>query len=145
MTRKRCNRKPIVALPPRGLRPALDAGQRRDLGLAHVMNLDTIKSGAGDEATLWHVVGGVLTWWSVAMRLQRGIDEMDGQVALTTRLVDHYRASGRVEFTGDDYALAKTGVLVMDQLAEAVDRPTAIEAAEWSEKRVERMLEVCRA
>lgn len=143
MTRKHCNRKRAVPLPPRGLRPMLDAGQRRDLGLAHVMNLDTIKSGAGDQAVLWQVVGGVLTWWLVAMKLKRGEDDMDAQVALTTRLVDHYRDTGRVEFAGDDYELAKRGVLVMDLLAEAVDRPTAIEAAEWSEKRVERMSEQC--
>jgi len=139
--RKRCNRKPAVALPPRGLRPMLDAGQRRDLGLAHMVNLDTIARGEASEATLWDVVGGGFTWSYVAMRLQRGEAEMDAQLALNTRLVDHYRETGRIEFIGDDYELAKTGTVVMDLLAEVVDRPTAIAAAEWSERRVERMSE----
>lgn len=121
----------------------LDAAQRRDLGLVHMVNLDTISRGEADEATLWHVVGGVLTWSCVANKLQRGMDEMDLQVALTTRLVDHYGATGRVEFAGDDYELAKTGTVVMDLLAEAVDRPTALEAAARSEKRVERMSQAC--
>lgn len=139
--RKRCNRKRISALVPRGLRPMLDAGQRRDLGLVHMVNLDTISRGEADEATLWQVVGGVLTWSCVANRLERGQVEMDAQLALTTRLVERYRDTGRIEFVDGDYELAKTGTVVMDLLAEVVDRPTAIEAAQWSERRIERMSE----
>jgi hypothetical protein len=141
--RKHCNRKPIVALPPRGMRPMLDAGQRRDLGLVHMVNLDTISRGEADEATLWQVVGGVLTWSCVANRLKRGQVEMDAQLAMTTRLVEHYRDTGVIEFVAGDYELAKTGTVVMDLLAELVDRPTAIAAAESSEKRIERMSEGC--
>lgn len=139
--RKRCNRKRIAALPPRGMRPMLDAGQRRDLGLVHMVNLDTISRGQADEATLWQVVGGVITWSRVAGALKRGEVEMAAQLELTTRLVEHYRDSGRIEFVDGDYELAKTGTVVMDLLAEVVDRPTAIAAARWSERRVERMSE----
>jgi hypothetical protein len=121
----------------------LDAGQRRDLGLAHIINLDTIAGGRGDDDVLWQVVGGVLTWLRVAGALKRGEEEMQQQLALVTRLVERYRATGRVEFAGDDYALAKVGVNVMDALAEAVDRPTAIAAAEWSEAQVAHMNNEC--
>lgn len=141
--RKRCNRRPITALPPRGLRPKLPVDQLRDLDLVHLVNLDTIHRGEADEDTLWAVVGGVLTWSMVASRLQRGEVEMDAQVALTRRLVDHYRACGRVEFTADDYELAKTGTVVMGLLAADVDRPTAIMAAAWSEQRVDLMSAAC--
>lgn len=145
MTRKHCHRRLIKPMPPRGLRPKLDTTQQRDLDLAHHMNLDTIHRGEADEATLWQVVGGVLTWRYVSMRLQRGMVEMDDQMALVTHLVERYRDTGRIEFAGDDYELAKTGVQVMGALAEVVDRPTAIAAATWSELRVERMSEGCHA
>ena len=141
--RKHTNRKRIVPLPPRGMRPLLDAGQRRDLGLVHMVNLDTIARGEADEATLWQVVGGVITWSRVAEALMRGVAEMEAQLALTTRLVEHYRDTGRIEFVAGDYELAKTGTVVMDLLAEMVDRPTAIAAAVWSDQRVERMSEGC--
>ena len=143
MTRKHCNRRPVTPMPPRGLRPMLDSQQQRDLDLVHHVNLDAIRCGDADEATLWQVVGGVLTWLYVAMRLQRGMAEMDAQMALVTRLVEHYRDAGRIEFIGSDYELAKTDVLVMSALAAAVDQPTAIAAATWSEMRVERMSEGC--
>lgn len=113
----------------------LDAGQRRDLGLAHIINLDTIAGGRADVDVLWQVVGGVLTWSRVAVAVKRGVDEMYLQLGVATRLVERYRDCGRVEFAGDDYELAKDGVDVMDALAEIVDRPTAIAAAEWSERR----------
>lgn len=123
----------------------LDAGQRRDLGLAHMVNLDTIARGEADEAVLWQVVGGVLTWSRVADKLDRGLEEMALQVDLVMRLVDRYGRTGVVQFAGEDYELAKTGTVVMDLLAVDVDRFTAIEAANWSELQVERMSEACPA
>ena len=48
-------------------------------------------------------------------------------------------------FTGTDYQIAKAGLDVMDQLAELVDRPTAIAAANWSEAKVAQMVAECRA
>ena len=143
MSRKRCNRQRVIALPPRGLRPKLDAGQRRDLSLAHIANLDTICHGHADEGVLWQVVGGVLTWAKVAEVLGQGIEEMTRQVDLVQQLVDRFGRHGRVGFTGPEYQLAKEGVIVMDLLAEIVDRPTAIAAAEWSERRVEAMSAQC--
>ncbi len=55
------------------------------------------------------------------------------QMGLAARLVNRYRDTGRVLFTGPDYQLAKAGVVIMDDLAEAVDQPTAIVAANWGE------------
>jgi hypothetical protein len=137
--RKQCKRRSIVPLPPRGLRPRLAADQVRDLGLAHVVNLDAIAHDQANEATLWQWIGGVLTWSRVAEQLRAGVPEMQQQVDLATRLVVRHRRTGRVGFSGEDYQLAKEGLQVMDQLAEMVDRPTAVAAAEWSERKVNQL------
>lgn len=130
-------------MPPRGLRPKLAKDQVLDLGLVHAVNLDAIAKGQADEAMLWDWVGGVLTWSKVAELLQIGVDEMNEQLGLATRLVERYGRTGRVAFDGPDYQLAKVGMDVMDQLAERVDRHTANVAADWSEAKVNEMAEAC--
>jgi hypothetical protein len=136
--RKRTRRQPQPSVP-RWLRPRLASDQVRDLELVHLVNLDAIARGEGTEELLWQVVGGTLTWSRVAERLGRGVPEMREQLDLVTRLVQRYGRTGRVAFTGPDYQLAKAGVDVMNQLAQIVDRPTAMEAAAWSEARVNAM------
>lgn len=136
MSRKRCNRRIVLPMPPRGLRPWLDAAQVRDLGLAHSVNLDAIARGEADEAILWQWVGGILTWSRVADLLQAGVPEMQAQLELAHRVIERYGRTERVGFSGPDYQAARAGVQVMDLLAELVDKPTAIAAAEWSERRV---------
>lgn len=133
--RKRCHRRPVAPLPPRGLRPKLTDDQRQDLGLAHIVNLDTLARGEADEGTLWEWVGGTLTWSRVAELLQVGVDEMKAQLELVTTVVERYGRTGRAVFTGPEYQLAKAGVGFMDDLAAIVDRATAIAAADWSEAR----------
>ena len=139
MTKSRTPRWPATL--PRGLRPKLDAGQVRDLGICHLENLDAIATGDATEATLWQVAGAAMTWGRVADLMQTGVPEMSEQLALTSSLIERYKRTGRVLFTGTEYQLAKTGVLVMDQLAEIVDRPTAVVAAEWSERKVNSLRE----
>jgi len=129
--------------PPRGLRPRLTHEQLLDLGLAHVVNLDAIARGEADESMLWQWAGGVLTWSRVAIMLDRGAAEMVEQVSLAARLVERYGRTGRVLFTGTDYQVAKDGVALMDELARHVDRPTAIAAANWSERKVAEMVAEC--
>lgn len=144
MSRRTSPRRPRwPAQPPRGLRPRLAPEQLLDLGLAHVVNLDAIARGEADESLLWQWVGGVLTWSRVAIMLDRGAPEMLEQVRLATRLVQRYGRTGRVLFTGTDYQIAKDGVALMDELARLVDRPTAIAAADWSERKVAQMAAEC--
>lgn len=140
MTRKRCRRRAVVPQPPRGMRPRLDGAQVRDLGLCHVVNLDAIATGAADVSTLWQWVGGVLTWSRVAEALQAGALEMRAQLEVAERVIERYRRTGRVGFSGLDYQCAREGVQVMDQLSEVVDRATAVAAAEWSEARLNALL-----
>lgn len=132
------------AVPPRGLRPRLLADQVRDLGICHLENLDAVATGDATEATLWQITGAALTWSKVAELLQTGEPEMREQLELTSTLIARYGRTGRVLFTGTEYQLAKTGVQVMDQLAEIVDKPTAVIAAEWSERQVNALEAECR-
>lgn len=143
MSRKRCHRRPIVPLPPRGLRPKLAADQTLDLSLAHVANLDQIAHGTATEADLWDWAGGILTWSKVAELLQVGVDEMKPQLELASRLVERFGRTGRAVFTGPDYQLAKQGLDVMDELARLVDRSTAIAAADWSEAQIRALAASC--
>jgi hypothetical protein len=143
MTRKRCHRRPIAPMPPRGLRPKLAPDQVRDLGLAHIVNLDAIARGQADEAILWQWIGGVLTWSKVAELIELGEPEMRAQIDLATSLVERYGRTGRIGFSGPEYQLAKAGVVLMDQLAAVTDRATATAAAEWSERRIAQMAAQC--
>jgi hypothetical protein len=138
MSRKRCRRRIVTPLPPPGLRPRLASGQVRDLGLVHIETLDAIAGGTAGEQQLWDFVGAALTWSRAAEFSGLGVDEMAEQLELAKRLVERFKRTGRVLFDGPDYQLAKTGQLVMDELARRVDRPAAIAAADWSEAEINR-------
>ena len=146
MTRKRCHRHPITAMPPPGLRPMLKSDQVRDLGLAHIGNLDTIARGEANEEVLWQWIGGALTWSYVASALEKRNPQRYREAAVATRVqlevvtavVNRYGRTGRVGFSGVEYQQAKEACEWMDALAEVVDQPTAIAAAEWSERSEER-------
>ncbi|MDP4300382.1 hypothetical protein [Leptothrix discophora] len=139
MTRKHCPRRPIQPLPPRGLRPKLDADQLVDLGLVHACNLDDLVVGRATETTLQDWVACALTWSRAADLLGAGVAEMTEQLMLTTAVLDRYRHTGRIELTSAEYATARAGLQVMDELARLVDRATAVEAARWSEGRMRLM------
>ena len=130
---------------PRAFRPKLSADQRRDLALLHVSNLDAIARGEAGEESLWQWVGGVLTWSKCAELLELGTDEMHEQIELATRIVNRYRETGRILFTGPDYQAAKRGVDVMDALADLADQPTATKAADWGEATLQKMADAATA
>lgn len=122
----------------RGAQP-LDASQRQELSLCHHVNLDAICSGQAEPTMLWDYIGGVLCWWKVAQLLQAGVAEMDAQLEVAARLCERWSRTGRVLFDGPDMQLARDGVVYMDQLAELVDTATACQAADWSQREVERL------
>lgn len=144
MSRKRCNRRRIVPMPPPGLRPKLSQSQVLDLGLVHAINLDAIAKGDADPGMLWDLVGSVMTWSRAAELSGIGVPEMVDQLDLVVRLIERYKRTGLVRFSGPDYQLAKLGLEVMDQLARTVDKAVAIAAADWSEIEVNRMAAECR-
>ncbi len=127
-------------MPPRALRPRLATDQVTALAIAHLQNLDDVASGRATEQIMWHIVEAAFTWSYVADKLQAGTPEMAAQLELATRVVERYGRTGKVGFSGVEYQVAKLGVDVMDQLAEMVDRPTAVAATFWSEAMVDAML-----
>ena len=143
MTRKATPRRVWIPVPPRGLRPRLAHDQVQDLSLVHHVNLDSIATGQADAETLWQTLGGALTWSRIAERLGLGEAEMAVQLQMLEHVTERYVRTGRVGFTGAEYQLAKVGVQVQDELARIVDRHTAVEAANWSEERVNRMCAAC--
>lgn len=136
MTRKHSHRRAVIPQPPRGLRKKLTSQQVRDLSLVHHVNLDAIAMGDANELTLWHAVAGALAWSGVATMLRHREAKMAQQLAVLEALVTRYGRTGRILFTGPEYQLAKAGVRLMDDLAELVDEPTALAAADWSEARI---------
>lgn len=129
--KKRCNRRRVLALPPRGLRPKLRRQDLVQVGLYAVENLDAIATGEAGVSMMWDFCEGVLTWWKVAEMLQMGELEMAGQLEVATRLVERWARTGAVRFDGKDYQMAKIGLDLMDQLAAEVDISTATQAAGW--------------
>ena len=134
---RRRKRIPRPALPPPGLRPKLRRDQLRDLALCHLETLDAIAKGEGKSATLWDFAGAALTWSKAAELMQIGEAEMTAQLELALSLIERYKRTGRVAFSGPEYQAAKDGVAVMDELARIVDHPRAVIAAEWSERRLQ--------
>lgn len=129
----------LLARLPRAFRPKLTPSQLRDLGLCHNINLAAIATGQAEPSMIWDYIGGVMTWFKVAQLLDIGAAEMALQLEVATRLVERYGRTNRVLFDGPDLQLAREGVMIMDQLAELVDRPTAGVAADWSEAEVNKM------
>jgi hypothetical protein len=125
-----------VPMPPRGMRHKLDRSMLTTIGIVHMENLDEVSTGRGTEQTLWDMVEAVLTWSNVAMALKVGVAEMKVQFELVNRVIDRYGRTGRVGFTGAEYQMAKLGVQVMDELAHAVDKATALEAAHLSNQQL---------
>lgn len=138
-------RTPRLALPPPGLRPKLRRDQLRDLALCHIQAMDSIARGDATSATLWQVAEAALAWSRAADLMHIGEAEMQAQLELALSLIERYRRTGRVAFSGPEYQAAKAGVAVMDELAEHTDRATALAACEWADRRVVAMMAASRA
>ncbi len=135
----------LIARLHRGLRPKLTPDQLSGLSLAHHINVDAIRDGSADEDTLWQYAGGAFTFSCIAQLLETGMPEMAEHLASVTHLIERYGKTGRIAFTGTELQIARTGLQVMDALAEIVDRPTAVLAADWSERQINQLAAAHRA
>ncbi len=130
--------------PPPGLRPKLNRGQVRDLGLAHLANVDAIARGDGTPEILWQHLGGTLTWLFAAELMSarnpepfaEALRAMQAATAACQDLAERFKRTGRVAFTGPELQMAREAVEWMDALAEVVDKDVAVQAAEMSENLV---------
>jgi hypothetical protein len=122
----------LLAKMPRGLRPMLERDPIRNLALIHVQIVDDIAAGRGTEQTLCDYTEALLTWSRAAQLTGDGVPEMDRLLALGARLVERFKGTGRVEFIGDELAVAQHGSAVMDAISQRVGRETSQMAAMWS-------------
>lgn len=141
--KRRLTKTQLLDRMPRAFRPKLPTDQILDLALAHVVNVDTISRGEATEQLMWDWVGGLLMWSRIAEQIEIGIEEMNEQIGLTTRLVERYGRTSSIVFTGPDYQLAKVGLDVMEQLSRLVDIPTAIAAADWAQAKITELASAC--
>jgi hypothetical protein len=125
---------------PRWARPKLAADQRRDLAIIQLQKLADLDAGLATEATLWDLVRDALTWKHTAELLNVGQAEMATALQLVQQLVEHYGRTGRVEWIEPAHTAAlRLAVAWFEDLAQLVDRDTAVQAAAMSEVMVERL------
>jgi hypothetical protein len=131
-----------VSQIPRWLRPKLNRTSLLELGLAHWQNLDALHRGEGTPEIMWHIGGGLLTWWEAAKALRMHKDDMQEQIRLFDRVLAHWHATGKVAWPCEaDYLLARTGAEIMDELAERIDLYTATKVSIWAENRINEIAE----
>lgn len=121
---------------PAWLRPKLTRTQVLDLHVLHEVLLGDLLDDAATEASLWEHTAMVLTWSRAAELMQAGTAEIAPLVDLSATLITRWRATGHVLLQPHERAIARWGTVVMDAIAEAVDRQTASEATLWSEARM---------
>lgn len=109
------------------------------LEIAHADALHELTLGQPTAQTLWDWVSNVLTWSRAADLMALGQDEMAEQLALCMSLIDRFKRTGRVGFSGPELHLARHGVDVMDALASQTTRAVARQAALWSEEQLARL------
>lgn len=131
MSRKRCRRKPVMVMPPPGLRPKFGPNELRKLSLTHIACIDAIAHGQANEFNLSKWILAVYTWARVAEIIGTGIEEMRAQLKLVNTVSQRFLDVGRAGFTGPEYQLAKMGLGHMDDLAEISDRSVSDAANLW--------------
>lgn len=109
----------------------------RAMEMCHLQNLDAVATGQAGPQCMWDWAAGVLMFARVADALQAGQLEMQGQLAVATRLVERWARTGRVLFDGPDYQMARIGVAVMTELASQADWRTLQDAAHWGMQQVQ--------
>jgi len=127
---------------PRWLRPRLTRDQQRATAIIVLQKLADLHVGAATIDTLWDMTRDAFTWSRVAELLGAGHAEMLAYLELVTGMVEHYGATGRVEFsTPAQDQLARLAAAWMEDLAAITDRETAVTAANWSEAMVDSLIE----
>jgi hypothetical protein len=137
--RKATRRKKLVPVPPPGLRAKLDAPQLLAVDIAHHANLDTIARGGADANALWDLAGAVLTWHRVAEKIGTGIPEMTEQLHMATAVIERFKRTGKVGFSGTEYQVARAGADQMSALARVADEEVVIEAMAWMHVEINRI------
>ena len=131
MTRKHCERRVLRARPPAGLRAKFNKDTLQGLALIHIGLVDALVAGP-ELAQFWEWLGTVLAWSKVAQQAGLGEDEIRPVVELAAVLAARFEANGFVQLDDREIDIARSGAVVMDLLAQAVDADLAAAAARGS-------------
>lgn len=137
--RKRCKRRPIAALPPKGLRIMLKPSTVRELLIAHHNHFDDVIHGRATIDTVWQMAGAALGWSKIAESLGMGEPEMARELTMINSMIGRWERTGKVGFSGPELQTARDSFDVLEQLAQAVDWITACAAVDWAEARINRI------
>lgn len=136
MTRKRCRRRVVRAVPPPGLRGQFSRGDLVELSLHQHTSIEAIRRGQATGTELWGYLRRVLMWKRAAELSGLGEPEMAAQMDMLLRVVERFERTARVGFSGTDYQEACAGADYVDQLAASVDVALARDAAIWADAQV---------
>lgn len=118
--------------PPPGLRPKLSRSQVLSAKLIHLQNVQTIADGSATRQTLYDHAHATLVWLTLARdyqarygTIEEALRAMEAAQAACGDLVERWRRTGRVVFTGPELQMAREAIGWMDALAELVDEVDA--------------------
>lgn len=134
--RKRCRRRPIAAMPPKGLRIMLKPSTVRELLISHHENFDDMTNGRATIETVWQMAGAALGWAKIAQALGLGEPEMARELSMINSVLARWERTGAVGFSGPELQTARDSFDVLEQLANSVDWMTAYAAVDWAEDRI---------
>lgn len=132
---------------PKWFRPKLDADQIVSCKVAHWDLIGRITSGIATEHDMWDMVHTALTY-SELMRLLEADGTLftdEAKAAITEHLetmpavVDRYRKTGRVGFSGEQLLAARAAAEIMEQLIEMDRFGFAVLATEWAKAETDRI------
>lgn len=129
-----------------GLRPKLQHETTRDLELVHLELLDAFTRGEANEETAYQIVAGLLTHWAMAdTRDLECTAVLLGGIECMASVIERADRTGRWGLSGPEYQTLKQCVDYEDAVARMIDAPTAMRAADWSERVINEIADARRA
>lgn len=134
-------------LIPRFWQPKVAPALQLTCRVIHWDNIESFTQGTADEALMWDWVECGLTYGEM-MRLfiQDGIEfTPEAQAAIAEQLecwpavVQRFRATGRVGFTGTELNIARAAAHVMDELISMDRHGIAWAARHWSNEQMDKL------
>ena len=114
---------------PKFWRKKVTSTQQVDCQVIHWDLITRFTDGSADSADLWDWIETGLTYAKMAQLLQsdgvefttEAMDALSNQLGTYTEIIERYRRTQRVAFSGTEYTIAKDAASVMDSLI-AMDR-----------------------
>lgn len=135
------------AQPPKWFRPRLTSEQQTTCKVIHWDLITRITGPAATKDDMLEWIANALTYSQMmALLIEDGreftteaCELVAEQLEIVPKLVDRYRATGRVGFTGTELQVARAAAYVMDDVIELDRHGIADQAARWSVEQMRRI------